>query len=66
MSRFSVSGTANDCNQTGHCWHEGTATYSLWCCKCGAYLVPEAKRTYRLEPYIYWTAVPRAGREGNE
>ena len=32
-----VSGTAVGCGVDGHCWHEGTAVGSLYCCRCGGY-----------------------------
>ncbi len=25
------------CKVRGHCWHQGTAWDSEWCCKCGQY-----------------------------
>ena len=31
------TGTATNCNEIGHCWHQGTAVGSLWCCRCGQY-----------------------------
>lgn len=35
-----VSGTAVNCERDGHCWHEGTAIGSHYCCKCGIYEYP--------------------------
>lgn len=32
-----VSDTAVNCERDGHCWHQGTAVGSRYCCKCGMY-----------------------------
>lgn len=32
------SGTAVNCEEEGHCLHEGTAVGSMYCCKCGKYI----------------------------
>ena len=32
--------TRVNCEKEGHCWHEGTAVGSFYCCKCGQYLYP--------------------------
>jgi len=36
--RWSEQGsTVPHCERDGHCWHEGTAVGSQYCCRCGKY-----------------------------
>ena len=39
-------GTAGNCSEEGHCWHEGTVVGSLYCCKCGQYLHADTPNPY--------------------
>jgi len=32
------SSTIRECEKEGHCFHEGTAIGSFYCCHCGQYL----------------------------
>ena len=38
MLTYKSLGTATNCDEIGHCWHEGTAVGSWYCCRCGKYL----------------------------
>ncbi len=58
---YKSRGTAVNCDETGHCWHGGTAVGSLYCCKCGRYLYPsicnfDIRLTYpnNLSIYNWW------------
>lgn len=35
-----AGGIPVSCQEEGHCWHEGTAWFSLCCCKCGTHWTP--------------------------
>jgi len=39
--------TAVNCEKKGHCLHEGTARGSLYCCKCGQYIIAERLHLYK-------------------
>ena len=43
----------HNCEEDGHCLHEGTAVGSIWCCKCHEYVKTMAERLgFYAEPLI--------------
>jgi len=58
-----MTATSIDCSIDGHCWHDGTSPGSLYCCKCGHYLIPTTKWSYRGEPVLVYQEI--GGLPGN-
>lgn len=50
------SSTVVNCEQEGHCPHEGTAVGSYYCCRCGQYLYSLAERLSFYEDHPFFKA----------
>ena len=53
MGKMIETTTAVNCEEEGHCLHEGTAVGTFYCCKCGQYIGYKTPYSEVYKPPLY-------------